>query len=123
MAVRKAGRSRRARRMLAPDQVPRRRPGVMKPGQASACPLLEQPVRVVTPRGEVAVAPLDLPPGRRTVQGLEEGVPRQAVRLFQAGGDVPPHVDQHAAEVEDDPADARSSHSGRFGRGLHDAVR
>ena len=92
-------------------------------GQGAAGPLLEQPVRVVPPRGEVALAPLDLAPGRRPVQGLEQGVAGQAVGVLEAGGDVPPHVDQDAAEVEDDSADARFFRQGRFGRRVHDAVR
>jgi hypothetical protein len=50
-------------------------------------------------------------------------VPGQTVDVLEAGGDVPPHVDQDAAEVEDDPADARNFRQGRFGRRLHDAVR
>ncbi len=47
----------------------------------------------------------------------------QPVRLFQARGDVPPHVDEDAAEVEDHSADPVGRRVGAVHRGLHDAVR
>jgi hypothetical protein len=80
-------------------------------------------VRLPAPRVEVPLAALDVPPRRCPVERLQERVSWQTVGLFEARGDVPPHVDQHAAEVEDDPADHLSGRQGSFGRGLHDAVR
>ena len=85
-----------------PDHLPGRDPRVVEPGQGTTSARLEQPVRLGAPREEVALTPLDGQPGRRPVQGLEEGVTGEPVRLFQRLGDVPPHVHEHAAEVEND---------------------
>jgi hypothetical protein len=69
--------------------------------------LLERPVGGLLPGLPVAAAALDGSPGVRAVQDLEDGEPRQAMRAVELTRDVPAHVPEHAAEVEDDAAQTR----------------
>jgi hypothetical protein len=70
--------------------------------ERTARALLERPVGGLPPGLPVAAAALDVSPGVRAVQGLEDGEPRQAMRAVELTRDVPAHVPEQAAEVEDD---------------------
>jgi hypothetical protein len=50
-------------------------------------------------------------------------VTREPVRPFERLGDIPPHVHQHSAEVENDSTDGRTRTEGSLGGGLHEGVR
>jgi len=73
---------------------------------------LERPVRLASPRVGIPAATLDGAPRLRAVQRLEHRGSRQAVRPVQLAGDIPAHVPQDAAEVEDDGAEASSEGHG-----------
>src|SRR5215469_16861737 len=72
--------------------------------QRTSRALLERSMRRLQPGLPIAAAALDIAPRRRAVEGLENGQPRQAMRLVELARDVPAHVPEHAAEVEDDAA-------------------
>src|SRR5215469_4071809 len=66
--------------------------------------LLERSMRRLQPGLPIAAAALDIAPGRRAIESLEDGEPRQAMPPVELARDVPAHIPEHAAEVEDDAA-------------------
>src|SRR5258705_5844980 len=70
----------------------------------AACPRLERLMGGLEPGLAVAATALDGAPRLVAVQRLEHGGAREAVRPVEVARDVPAHVPQHTAEVEDDAA-------------------
>ena len=91
-------------------------PLVVQARQRAAGAALELPVGALRPRGRIAHAALDVSPGRAAVERLEHRGLRQAVGAVQLARDVPAHVPQDAAEVEDDGAEASSGGHAGSGR-------
>ena len=112
--VRYAGAKPPSQQDVGADQLTGRHPGVVKPGAGATGPLSRATGARRSATRRSPRPPLDLLPGRRPVQRSRGGRDRgKPWRVFQAGRDVPPHVDQDAAEVEYDSADARDSRAGK----------
>ena len=79
-------------------------PFVVERRERAARAPLELAMGALGPLREVADAPLDPVPGLGAVERLEHRGARQAVRAVELAGDVPAHVPQNAAEIEDDGA-------------------
>jgi hypothetical protein len=62
----------------------------------------------------VTTAALDLAPGVAARERGVDGPPRESVLGLELVGDVPPHVPDHAAEVEDDGGGSPGRHSRGF---------
>src|SRR6266536_5544214 len=76
-------------------------PFFVERGERPARPLLERLVGRFEPGLAVAATALDGSPRLVPIQRLEDGGARQAVRSVEVARDVPAHVPEHAAEVED----------------------
>src|SRR5262249_20745222 len=99
------------------DERARGAPAIVEPGQRSAGAGLQLAMGDVGPRLRIADAALDGPPGVVAVQRLEHRRPGQTVLALQGMRDVPAHVEEDAAEVEDDRVESNSGRPSPFREG------
>src|SRR5207247_428097 len=111
-----ASRSPRPRSTRRPASPPERGAGSLPAGRAGRAPtrpageLLERTVGTGEPRITVAAPALHEAPRVSAVEGRVETPGGQAVRRLERARRSPPHVPDHAAEVEDDGARRRDQY-------------